>query len=200
MTDYTIKLAATSAGRDVDELANKFYDEFDGMAALRCGEWSLTVVEYGHDPRKLAIDAIRKLEDIGFSIVRVDEDLVDIPEIAERLKRSRQAVHKWASKEVGSSFPRPHGSPGGKRIWPWFEVLDWYRINKDSGAPRGLVGDDAAYVDSYLAARRDQLAPYSGLRVLGNDESAKRDNAWPAAVMEYWERPLVVGLMAGTDQ
>jgi predicted DNA-binding transcriptional regulator AlpA len=138
---------------------------------------------------------------IGFSIVRVDHDLVDIPEIAERLHRSRQVVHKWAVKDVCSSFPRPVGSPGGKRIWPWFEVLNWYRTNKDPDAPRGLLADDAAQVDTYLAARRDRVMAWSGLRLVDAASPAKRDNSWPGREMEYQERPLqVVGLMTGTGQ
>lgn len=90
-------------------------------------------------------------------MVRLDQDLVSIPDIAERVDRSRESIRLFVEGKRGpGSFPVPIGTVGdGIRVWPWATVVEWFE------GELGLVLDEnlvrpaaAAVVDACLAARR----------------------------------------------
>ncbi|GAA1446424.1 hypothetical protein GCM10009641_69950 [Mycobacterium cookii] len=165
MAEYRVGLEATSH-LSVEKLSEEFYEQFDGTLVERCGRISVFVYVDGPTGHDAAIAVVPKLETVHLSIVRVDHDLVDGPEIAERLGLTRQAVQNWAKGTRGSSFPRPFGFPGGKRVWAWSEVVDWARRERKLDETNGLSLDSAAIVDAWLARRRQSVARSgTGLRV-----------------------------------
>lgn len=155
--EYRVGFEAISP-LSIEELSREFYDHFDGTLAEHCGRISVFVYGEGQSAYQVATTTIPKLEKIGFSIVRTDPDLVDGPEIAERLGVTRQAVQNWAKGTRGSSFPHPVGLPGGRRIWTWNQVVEWAKREHRTSEPQGLDQDSAAMVDAMLARRRHSVA------------------------------------------
>lgn len=90
----------------------------------------------------------------GGRVVRIDQDLVSVSDIARRTGRSRESVRLLVSGTRGpGAFPGPVGVVGdGIRIWPWAVVADWFRdaLGQDLGE-RGIPPDVAAAVDAWLA-------------------------------------------------
>lgn len=87
-------------------------------------------------------------------VVRLDQDLVSISDIATRTGRSRESVRLLVDGARGpGGFPGPVGVVGdGIRIWPWAVVVDWFRevLDQDLGE-RGIPPEVAAAIDAALA-------------------------------------------------
>lgn len=123
--------------------------------------------------------------------VRVDQDLVSIPDIAERTDRSRESVRLLVEGKRGpGSFPSPVGTVGdGIRVWPWASVTDWFAtsLGHDLGE-RGVPPEAAAVVDACLAARRRHLAhrarvEWTKTRQIGVTVRAVDDGARPLSLV-----------------
>lgn len=156
MNEYHLAFEVIST-RNIEELAASFYDHFDGMIVERAGQIIVTVYVEGTSAVDAAHTAIEMLEKLDFSICHVDPDLVDGPEISSRLGVTRQAVQNWAIGKRGSGFPLPIGSPGGKRIWAWGEVVAWARAHQGSTETPCLTRDESTIVDAHLVERRQRV-------------------------------------------
>jgi len=89
--------------------------------------------------------------------LRVDQDLVNINDIAERIGRSRESVRLLADGKRGpGTFPAPIGVVGdGIRVWPWAVVLEWFQSVQDVDVDEvGVLPEAAAVMDACFAARR----------------------------------------------
>lgn len=96
----------------------------------------------------------------GAIAMRVDQDLVSIPDIAERTDRSRESIRLLVEGRRGpGGFPSPIGTVGdGIRVWPWAAVIDWFATSlKHDLGEQGVPPEVAAVVDACLAARRRHL-------------------------------------------
>lgn len=96
----------------------------------------------------------------GAIAVRVDQDLVSIPDIAERTDRSRESIRLLVEGKRGpGGFPSPIGTVGdGIRVWPWATVVDWFATSLRHDLGEHVVPPEvAAVVDACLAARRRHL-------------------------------------------
>lgn len=91
---------------------------------------------------------------------RLDQDLVSIPDIAERTKRSRESVRLLVEGKRGpGGFPSPVGVVGDAiRVWAWASVLEWFaqRLGDDLGE-HAVPPEIAASVDAVLATNRQHL-------------------------------------------
>jgi hypothetical protein len=68
--------------------------------------------------------------------IRLDEDLVAIPDIADRIGVTREAVRHWGNGTRQANFPLPRGVVGdGIKVWAWGEVNVWLRENLNLGDP-----------------------------------------------------------------
>jgi hypothetical protein len=162
MVEYRIGFEVISY-LSLEKLSTLFYERFDGVLAERGGKITVFVYVSGGTGIDAAWAAIKQLEEIEACVVRTDADLVDGPEIASRLGVTRQAVQHWGVGSRGNSFPHPVGDPGGKRIWAWAQIVDWYRRDHpDFDEAPGLTQDDAAIIDAMLANRRRGV---SGTRI-----------------------------------
>ena len=167
MTEHRVSFEAISVNT-IDELSVRFYQRFEGILAERDGRISVSVYTDAESGFAAARSVIEDLETVGFSIVRVDLDLVDSPEIAERLNVSRQAVNNWARGSRGRGFPHPLGSPGGKRIWSWGQITEWAATNhRKFRGPSALSLDDAVAIDHFLAQRRAAVTGGSRAHIRG---------------------------------
>jgi hypothetical protein len=90
--------------------------------------------------------------------VRLDQDLVSIPDSADRVGRTRESVRLLVEHKRGpGGFPAPVGVVGDAiRVWPWAVVLGWFVdvLGEDLDEDRGVTPDEAALVDAWLVARR----------------------------------------------
>lgn len=96
-------------------------------------EHGVSVAEFDRDADNLAeaiATAIRDLEDVGLEAVRVlDEDLVTLADIADRLGQSRESVRRYATGDRGpGGFPPPvNPTRDGTLFYRWSEVAPWVR-------------------------------------------------------------------------
>lgn len=132
--------------------SKRLYDSFDGVVSERAGQITVAIYCEAASRAAAALELVPQLEKLEFCVVRVDEDLVDCPEIADRLGISRQAVNQWAKGTRGSGFPHPVGMPGGKRIWTWGQITSWLPAKYKE--PTALTPDEAVQVNAYLVDRR----------------------------------------------
>lgn len=104
--------------------------------------------------------------------LRLDQDLVAIPDIADRTGRSRESIRLFVEGKRGpGSFPAPIGVVGDSiRVWPWASVLDWFRMQLGTDLKeRAILPEEAAVVDALLAARRPtrSVLPTAAVSVSG---------------------------------
>lgn len=94
--------------------------------------------------------------------VRLDEDLVAIPDVAGRIGVTREAVRNWANGTRHANFPLPRGVVGdGIKVWAWADVNTWLRENLSLGDPEEFASaHDAALINALFAetARRHSVA------------------------------------------
>lgn len=135
-----------------------------------CSDYGDMVVQ--HDPqlpasrvwvRRLApttldamLSAIRELDVLGLPPVgAVDEDLVTVEEIAQRVGRSRTAVRLWAAVSPGrGNFPAPV-AVGPPAAYRWSDVVEWLRVWLGVDVP----GHEPVVAAVDLALRLRALAP-----------------------------------------
>ncbi len=94
--------------------------------------------------------------------IRLDEDLVAIPDIASRVGVTREAVRNWANGTRHANFPLPRGVVGDAiRVWAWADVNRWLRDNLHLGDREVFPGaHDIALIDALFAATgRHEEAP-----------------------------------------
>lgn len=149
MTIYAF--STTVNGLDLDDIAQLdtlYTDDFTILASEVDGVTSIDVeidAETGEDALQAFVDHVRSVA--GVLIVRVDLDLVNIPEVALRLNVSRESVRLWVQGERGSGdFPRHRSTVGNQKVWAWADVYAWAHVHGriDSGEPTPL---DASCVD-----------------------------------------------------
>lgn len=81
------------------------------------------------------LSGIEAVESVGGLHVRrvKSDDFVTVPEIAERLGRTRQSVYQLVNGERGAGdFPAAVSSTRGKgKVWDWSEVAAWAGVDYD---------------------------------------------------------------------
>jgi len=120
-------------GLDMDsEFQNVFLDRcgYEVLASSSGGLTSLDV-EIDCSSSLGAVNRVKKdLGEIGVTVVRVDLDLVGVPEIADRTGSCGETVRVWTTGERRSRFPKPHTVSGQSRLWAWADVWVWLTDNR----------------------------------------------------------------------
>lgn len=80
-------------------------------------------------PQDAVLRVVADLARSGVSPVRIDLDLVDIPEIVTRTGVSRETVRLWTTGKRRQGFPVHFTSIGDSRIWNWCKVHAWLLDN-----------------------------------------------------------------------
>lgn len=126
MEHYALSLVVK--GLDLD-------DEFQN-AGLECLSYDVIASRTGGVtrvdadlPAASAIDALMQvvadLRTINVAVVRVDPDLVDVPEISARLNVSRETARLWSTGARRTDFPEHYCVVGSSRLWFWSDVHEW---------------------------------------------------------------------------
>jgi hypothetical protein len=86
-------------------------------------------------------------------VVRIDDDLVNASDIAERIDRTPESVRQLASGSRGvGGFPNPVGVVGsGVKVWRWADVQQWL-------APQGLADAETTLPAQLVAEVNAELA------------------------------------------
>lgn len=137
-------------------------DVFDALAELSHVTWrsegryafATAVVE-----ARSALDAagivIHQVTTLVPSVrpVRLDDDLVSIPDVAGRVGVTREAVRNWANGTRHANFPLPRGVVGdGIKVWAWSDVSVWLRDNLALGDTEDFPSaQDAASINALIA-------------------------------------------------
>jgi hypothetical protein len=120
--------------------------------------------------------AVRHIESVGFSALRVlDEDLLTLGDIADRIGRSREAVRRYATGERGAGgFPPPiNPIREGTLFYRWSEVAPWLRARLQVEAPDANPVLVVANLVLQARQHRHQVEHLSALTdLLGTDAAA----------------------------
>lgn len=118
--------------RPTDEELDKFFA--NGLDDATFGiERGVPVVEFDREAANLAeaiASAVRDLQASGLDGLRViDEDLVTLADVADRLGQSRESVRRYATGDRGpGGFPPPvNPARDGTLFYRWSEVAPWVR-------------------------------------------------------------------------
>jgi hypothetical protein len=139
-------------------------DELAALLDARCDdatfgvEDGLSIAEFDREAPALAdaiATAVRDIESVGLRVLRaLDQDLVTLADIADRIGRSREGVRRYATGERGGGGFPPPVNPGrdGTVFYRWSEVAPWLRDRIGLDIPE----QDPALVvaDLFLQARR----------------------------------------------
>lgn len=153
MHDFTLRVDREVTAAEVEALYSAFHD-----ASIVTGTGA-TTIEFAREAPTFAeaiVSAVRDVESVGN--IRVSgagqEDLVSILDIAQRTRRSREAVRMWAAGKRGpGGFPAPSWeSPGGERFWRWPDVARWAREQMNLAVE--VTPDEIRWADEVLKARQ----------------------------------------------
>jgi hypothetical protein len=156
LTTFGVTFEARGS-QGLEDLELAFVGVFDGLISRTDGRLLITVYGEGVCGHAVAKSLALELESVlDISIVCVDQDLVDIPEIAHRTSRTRQSIQQLVTGVRGSNdFPTPLGAPGGKRIWDWSSVNEWLRAHQRIADDEvWLSRADVAIVNAWLIERK----------------------------------------------
>lgn len=125
---FSVVLSHRPTEEDLDKLVAR------GLSDATFGlERGVPVVEFDREADNLGeaiATAVRELQAVGLEAVRVlDEDLVTLADIADRLGQSRESVRRYATGDRGpGGFPPPvNPARDGTLFYRWSEVAPWVR-------------------------------------------------------------------------
>jgi hypothetical protein len=209
-TDFVILVDGLSL--DDDDVIGTLAEDFDAVASEHHGTMRLAVTAEGIDPLNafsgLLVRLAQRLPDVH--VLRLDPDLVNVTDIAERVGRSRQNVQQWIDGDrlAGSPpFPKPEGTAGRSRIWRWNDVHEWLH-------PLGLTElenlpsrDDSLVIDVFI--KQWEMANVSGepvfKNILINNDDRTEDriqtlNKLPAVLADPELRAALTGVPRAVQQ
>ena len=137
--EYEFTFVVEGAGPEDDDAVSTLFNDLDAMLALAGGVIVLTIAAEGATALDAASQAVRAACSAvpQLKVLRIDRDLVGVPEISQRTGRTRQNVLQWINgeRQAKRPFPAPEGTAGRARVWLWTEVNDWLRdLDLDDGS------------------------------------------------------------------
>jgi hypothetical protein len=174
--DFTLHLDREVTEDEADALYGAFDD---GSIVTGPGG---TTIDFTREAPSWAEAIVTAVNDIEGAVpgLRVtgagQDDLVSALEIAQRTRRSREAVRLWAAGKRGpGGFPAPAWeSPGGERFWRWPDVAHWARERMNLAVEIGP--DEIRWADEVLKARQ---AMAEAQQILRDADAATRHHLGP---------------------
>lgn len=134
-------------------------------------EGGLPVAEFDRHADTMAdaiATAVRDLDRAGLTALRVvDQDLLTLADIADRIGQSRESVRRYSTGERGpGNFPPPvNPTRYGTVFYRWSEVAPWVRRHLGVDVPDT---DHALVVANLLLQARQHRANVPGLTALAS--------------------------------
>lgn len=132
------------------------------------GQVTATVYTDEPDAVGAALDVVHEIEKHlpDATVMRVDEQLVAISDIADRVALSSEGVRLWTTgkrRRTGPPFPHPRGQVSQGRtlmkVWAWADVMSWlrsqYKLDPEPGV-RYLSDQEIANLNASLSERADE--------------------------------------------
>ncbi|MFI9025760.1 helix-turn-helix transcriptional regulator [Streptomyces sp. NPDC053560] len=153
--DYEFLFVVDGVGVNDETALGAVFETFDGLLTSHRGKHLLDVSETGDS----AIDAAHRLvvrlrqELPQLRLLRLDPDLVGVPDIAQRTGRSRQNILQWVNGERrhdAPPFPEPEGTAGRSLVWRWADVRAWLAGRGCEVGDAGPSREEALHIDFML--------------------------------------------------
>jgi hypothetical protein len=132
------------------------------------GQVTATVYTDEPDAVGAALDVVHGIEKHlpDATVMRVDEQLVAVSDIADRVGMSSEGVRLWAAgkrRKAVPPFPPPRGQVSQGRnlmkVWAWADVISWlrgqYKLDPEPGV-RYPSDQEIAYLNAALSDRADE--------------------------------------------
>lgn len=165
METFSVRLVLATPIADDSAVIGKIFDNLDASVFMQSGVQYVTVFEDGYSAVSTAIAVITALEaiDASLRVVDVDEDFVNISDIAARVDRSRQGIRLHVEGHRGpGGFPRHRGVIGdGQKIWDWASVNEWLRNSMSE-----LADDEVSLLPEHVTEVRSWLRSSESHRIL----------------------------------
>lgn len=126
------QFALTVADFDLDDdFQNAAIEAFDYVAVVgrTAGITQVDVEIEAESAERALARVIADLRGIGVTTRRVDLDLVNTSEIADRLGKSRETVRLWSTGGRRQGFPTPYAVVADSQVWAWSDVYNWATEN-----------------------------------------------------------------------
>jgi predicted DNA-binding transcriptional regulator AlpA len=145
-----------------DEAADRLYDAFDEEITVEDGPKG-HVVGFERDGESFlgtVLDSLAEVMRLGFEPLAVEDELVSMADIAERMGSSRQSVSMLASGQRGpGGFPRPVAGNVRSPLWHWADVAAWFVSRSgesvvDEDRIRTIASINGALADRVLSRER----------------------------------------------
>jgi hypothetical protein len=122
----------------VVEITDKQADDLFGLALKHGLEISsgsideleiVTFMSFDAEAKMSLSKLVKLVEEVGATFIRVNLDLVGIPEIADYAGVNPETVRLWSTGKRKANFPKHYIGIGASSYWLWSEVAEWLREN-----------------------------------------------------------------------
>ena len=116
-----------------DEAADRLYESFEEEIALEEGPKGhfIGFERQADSFLDAVLDAIAKVIELGFEPLAVEDELVSMSDVAERVGRTRQSISMLASGQRGAGdFPLPVAGNVRSPLWHWADVAAWFESHQ----------------------------------------------------------------------
>jgi predicted DNA-binding transcriptional regulator AlpA len=159
MTSFAFRIQLRDAVSDED--ADRLYEAFDEEIAVEEGPKG-HVVGFEREAESFlgaVLDSLAEVMRLGFEPLAVQDELVSMADVAERMGRSRQSVSMLVSGQRGpGGFPRPVAGNVRSPLWHWADVAAWFRSragdNVGEDRIRTIASINGALADRVLSRDR----------------------------------------------
>ncbi|MFE2601226.1 helix-turn-helix transcriptional regulator [Streptomyces sp. NPDC059396] len=152
--EYEFLFVVDGISVDDETAVGVIFDEFDGLLTRHRDRHLLDVAGAGDNVVEAAHRLIARLRRSlpALRVLRLDPELVGVPDIAERTGRSRQNVLQWVTGErrADSPFPEPEGAVGRSLVWRWAEVNAWLELIGVGDGTAAPLREEALLIDLML--------------------------------------------------
>ncbi len=180
MNTYGFSVVVDHLNMEHGDQLDRIYTENFLIAAVRRDKVTTIAVEIQATTSTAAVQIfLEHLRNTApeIVVVRVEEDLVTVKEIAFRIDRDPETVRLWTRRP---DFPAHHAVlHGGKAIWTWASIHEWITAYK----PAEFDPDDVLPLSACVAVRANAAL------ILGTQPGADTKNLKLTVVRA--ERPAV---------
>lgn len=157
MSSYGFAWVVEDFDMDDDPTLDRLYETFEDVSAGSvAGRVTVEFVVEATGPSEALFNTLARFSEAfpHVRVLRLDRDLVSIPDVADRTDRTPESVRLLVNGKRGpGGFPTPVGAlGGGTRVWEWAAVVEWLTSAGIPVEENHLIDHElACYFDSKLA-------------------------------------------------